>query len=167
MSFSSYSLLELMNKSMIQKIISGGQTGADRAGLDWAIKHGVPHGGWCPLGRRAFDGPLDAKYQLTETPNEGYLKRTRWNVRDSDATIVFTLAEEATGGSLKTLHFAQSLQRPYLHLHAGMTDPAGELIRFLSSQLFEIQTLNIAGSNEGKEPGIYSWVMQVMDAIRI
>ena len=50
------------------KIVSGGQTGADRAALDFAIGHGIPHGGWCPKGRKAEDGPIDPRYELTETP---------------------------------------------------------------------------------------------------
>ncbi|MGI8605082.1 MAG: YpsA SLOG family protein [Verrucomicrobiales bacterium] len=64
------------------RIISGGQTGADRAALDWAIANGVPHGGWCPKGRLAEDGPIPDRYQLTETPTANYLQRNEWNVRD-------------------------------------------------------------------------------------
>jgi Circularly permutated YpsA SLOG family len=85
------------------KIVSGGQTGADRAGLDWAIKNGIQHGGWCPKGRRAEDGPIDAKYQLQETPSSNYPQRTEWNVRDSDGTMIFSIGEYLTGGSLKTI----------------------------------------------------------------
>lgn len=91
---------------MIEKIISGGQTGADRAALDWAIENNVPHGGWCPKGRRAEDGLIDAKYQLKETPSSHYPQRTEWNVRDSYGTVIFSLAERLSGGSLKTLEFA-------------------------------------------------------------
>ena len=83
----------------ITKIISGGQTGADRAGLDVALAHDFPHGGWCPKGRKAEDGPIDAQYELTETPSANYLQRTEWNVRDTDGTIVFTIAKEITAGS--------------------------------------------------------------------
>jgi hypothetical protein len=75
----------------IPKIVSGGQTGADRAALDWALAHGVPCGGWCPKGRKAEDGPIDLKYSLKETPSESYIQRTEWNVRDSDATILFSI----------------------------------------------------------------------------
>ena len=74
------------------KIISGGQTGADRAALEFAIKQGIPHGGWCPKGRRSEDGQIDAKYQLQETPSSNYLQRTEWNVRDSDGTVIFSIA---------------------------------------------------------------------------
>jgi predicted Rossmann-fold nucleotide-binding protein len=81
------------------KIISGGQTGADRAALDFAIKHGMPHGGWCPQGRIAEDGPIDAKYQLHETPSADYVQRTEWNVRDSDGTVIFSVGKELSGCS--------------------------------------------------------------------
>lgn len=74
-------------------IISGGQTGADRAALDFAMLHAIPHGGWCQKGRKALNGALDAKYRLKETPSDDYLQRTEWNVRDSDGTAVFTLAD--------------------------------------------------------------------------
>jgi len=88
--------------ALIIKIVSGGQTGADRAALDFAIEHGIPHGGWCPKGRQAEDGPIDGRYQLKETPTSDYAQRTEWNVRDSDATVLFSLAPELTGGSKKT-----------------------------------------------------------------
>jgi hypothetical protein len=74
------------------KIVSGGQTGADRAALDWALAHNVPCGGWCPKGRKSEDGPIDPKYLLKETPLAAYLQRTEWNVRDSDATVLFSIA---------------------------------------------------------------------------
>lgn len=94
------------------KIVSGGQTGADRAGLDWAIKHGIPYGGWCCKGRRSEDGSIPSQYQLQETPSTNYLQRTEWNVRDSDGTVIFSLAERLSGGSLKTLEFAIKHRKP-------------------------------------------------------
>src|SRR5215207_7601461 len=93
-------------------VVSGGQTGADRAALDSAMARGIAHGGWCPKGRRAEDGPLDAKYQLQETPKRNYLQRNEWNVRDSGATVVFTLADTVTGGSLQTVKFAKKQGKP-------------------------------------------------------
>ena len=81
------------------KIVSGGQTGADRAGLDWAIRARIPHGGWCPKGRRAEDGLIPAQYQLIETPNRDYSQRTAWNVRDSDGTVIFSFGPSLSGGS--------------------------------------------------------------------
>ena len=74
-----------------QEIVSGGQTGADRAALDWAIANGVPHGGWCPQGRRAEDGPMHDRYSLKETPSSSHTQRTEWNVRDSDGPVVFSV----------------------------------------------------------------------------
>lgn len=142
-------------------IISGGQTGADRAALDFAINHSIPHGGWCPKGRKALDGPLEAKYQLQETPSGEYLQRTEWNVRDSDATVVFTLAEKVTGGSKKTLDFAKKHKKPCLHLHPGLQDPVGELLAFIVAH--SVKKLNVAGSRESKEPGLYDWVRKVLE----
>ena len=77
---------------MITKIISGGQTGADRAALDFAIKMKIPHGGWIPKGRLAEDGPLPEKYQLLEMSTTSYPKRTEQNVIDSDATLILSTA---------------------------------------------------------------------------
>lgn len=94
---------------VIEKIVSGGQTGADRAGLDFAIEQAIPHGGWCPMGRLAEDGPIDSKYALTETPSASYPQRTEWNVRDSDATVIFTITAQLTGGSLKTWNVAKRM----------------------------------------------------------
>ena len=83
-------------------IYSGGQTGADIAGLNFAIERGIPHGGWCPRGRKAEDGVIPPRFRLRETPSAGYSQRTEWNVRDSDATVIFTIADRLNGGSLKT-----------------------------------------------------------------
>jgi hypothetical protein len=88
-------------------IVSGGQTGADRAALAWALKHNLPCGGWCPKGRKAEDGPIDSKYPLKETPSASYLQRTEWNVRDSDATVSFSIQPTLSGGSKRTMEFAR------------------------------------------------------------
>lgn len=149
---------------MITKLISGGQTGADIAALDIALRYGFPHGGWCPKGRKSLDGPLPLRYVLTETPSAEYLQRTKWNVRDSDGTVVFTFAAVATGGSLKTLQFARTHGKPCVHISrsgGSYVDPALLLQRFADEN--KIETLNVAGSRESKEPGIYRWVMKVLD----
>jgi hypothetical protein len=104
------------------KIVSGGQTGADRAALDFAIKQGIPHGGWCPKERIAEDGPVDAKYQLKETPSSNYEQRTEWNVQDSDGTVIFSIGKELSGGSLLTLNFAQMEEKPWIYLSATAED---------------------------------------------
>ena len=146
----------------IAKIISGGQTGADRAGHDVALLHDFPHGGWWPKGRKAEDGPIDAKYEVTETPSANYLQRTEWNVRDTDGTIVFTMAEEITGGSMRTIDCAKKHQKPCLHVSkAGSNEPESEVTDFIKQH--GVKLLNIAGSRESKEPGINLWVQQVLN----
>jgi hypothetical protein len=146
-------------------IISGGQTGADRAALDWAIKYSVPHGGWCPNGREALDGRLDAKYLLKETPTAESLERTEWNVRDSDATVIFTLAPKAMGGTQKTLVFARKQKKPSLHLHKGMLAVSEKLVTFLGKH--HVRRLNVAGSSEAEEPGIYAWVSDSLEKVKM
>ena len=83
---------------MLKKIISGGQTGADRAALDVAIKLSIPHGGWIPKGRLTEEGRLPQRYQLQEMPTESYPLRTEQNVIDSDGTLIVAHGK-LTGGS--------------------------------------------------------------------
>src|SRR4051794_26180413 len=92
-------------------IISGGQTGADRAALDFAIAHGLSHRGWCPRQRRAEDGIIPAQYVLQETPSGHYSQRTEWNVRDSDATVVFSIKPRLTGGTRLTFELARRFDK--------------------------------------------------------
>src|SRR5437867_10686295 len=101
---------------MIERIISGGQTGADRAALDFAIARGIPHGGWCPQGRLAEDGIIPGCYKLTETPSPDPVQRTEWNVRDSDGSVIFSIGPRLAGGSKKTADFARRHKKPCLHL---------------------------------------------------
>ena len=96
---------------VIQRIVSGGQTGVDRAALDVARELGVPSGGWCPKGRTAEDGVLAACYKMKETPTADYPLRTEWNVRDSDATLVLTRGEP-TEGTAFTIELARRLRKP-------------------------------------------------------
>ncbi len=145
------------------KIISGGQTGADRAGLDWAIKHGIPHGGWCPKGRKAEDGPIDAKCQLKETPNSNDLQCTEWNVRDSDGTVIFSVGKRLSGNSAETLEFAIKHRKPYLHLSAVFKDNAAQkLEKWIEEN--NIRVLNVAGPRASKEPKVAKFVIAALDA---
>jgi Circularly permutated YpsA SLOG family len=148
-------------------ILSGGQTGADRAALDFALEFGLAHGGWCPRGRAAEDGPIDERYQLTETPSRRYDQRTRWNVRDSDATVVFSIEREVGGGTALTLALAQRLGKPCLHLSseaasATGVDPADELLAFLAE--YHVARLNVAGPRASQEPLIAEFVRKVLVA---
>ena len=145
----------------ILKIVSGGQTGADRAALDWAIRNGVPCSGWCPKGRRAEDGVLEATYPLKESSSRSYLQRTEWNVRDSDGTVVFSLGPKLAGGSLRTVHFARKHDKPWLHVSAADPAAAERLRSFLEDNVIGI--LNVAGPRESKEPHVGRFVETMLD----
>lgn len=148
---------------MITKIISGGQTGADRAGLDWAMKRGVSVGGWCPKGRLAEDGPIPISYPLVEAASADYLVRTRLNVRDSDGTLIVTPTSKLSRGALRTRNFAADLRRPWLRVQMW-ADPAlatQAVAHFCKIQ--RIRVLNIAGTRATKAPGIAAFVIQLLD----
>jgi hypothetical protein len=144
------------------KIISGGQTGADRAALEFAIKNGIPHGGWCPKGRRSEDGQIDAKYQLQESPSSNYLQRTEWNVRDSDGTVIFSISEHLSGGSLKTVEFANKHRKPHLHLSTASKDNAAQELQKWMHQN-NVRVLNVAGPRASKEPKVAEFVITTLN----
>jgi hypothetical protein len=147
---------------LIEKVVSGGQTGADRMGLDWAIWHEIPHGGWCPKFRKAEDGKIPPQYQLTETPKSDYLQRNEWNVRDSDGALIFTLSDKLSRGSAKTAFFAEKHGKPFLHVHPGLSyQLAADVLRFVREN--HIKVLNIAGTRESKEPYIGKFVKKVLE----
>ena len=114
-------------------------------------------------GGRREDGPIEAKYPLKESPSASYLQRTEWNVRDSDATVLFSLASELTGGSRKTVEFAKKHHKPLIHLTAGDQDVAQRLKDWLAQNAIEV--LNVAGPRASKEPGIASFVILTLDAV--
>jgi hypothetical protein len=144
-------------------IISGGQTGADRAALDFAIEYGLPHGGWCPRGRLAEDGPIPASYELQETPSRKYAQRTEWNVRDSDATLAISMSAAPQGGTRLTIELAQRLGKPLLHVCQETAAESGARIHaFL--QEHKVQILNVAGPRESQEPEITALVKSVLIA---
>jgi hypothetical protein len=157
-------------------IISGGQTGADRAALDFAIDYGLLHGGWCPRGRRAEDGPIGPEYELQQTPSHRYAQRTAWNIRDSDATVVFSIGRETIGGSRLTLELANQMGKPALHLSRDAADDvvgensshaaiarASDLLRsFLAHH--NVRRLNVAGPRASQEPEVGQFVRDVLRA---
>ena len=147
----------------LERVVSGGQTGADRAALDWAIRNGISHGGWCPRGRRAEDGPIARHYALRETPSRDYQQRTRWNVRDSDGTLIFSRAVRLSGGSAYTARCAERLGKPWRHIHPG-ADTLESVTSFLDQH--RIRTLNIAGPRVSTDPGIYEYVRTVLGRLR-
>ena len=148
-----------------ERIISGGQTGADRAALDFAIEYGYPHGGWTPRGREAEDGCIALKYQLTELPEGGYRQRTRRNVEDSDGTLIVNM-DELDGGTLATKNFAEKAGKPYYiaQFDDGATDEiAADILAWLRAH--DIKTLNVAGPRESKRPGIYQLTTALLEAV--
>ena len=147
-----------------EKIISGGQTGADQAGLDAAMELGIPHGGWCPLGRRSEDGPIPLKYSLKETMSDYYRDRTTRNVQDSDGTIVFISGSiDAEPGSALTLGLCKMDERPNLLINLALDsiENASNLVRVFVRD-YKIKILNIAGSRASISPGIGAKVVQVL-----
>lgn len=133
------------------KVVSGGQTGVDRAALDVALELGIECGGWCPAGRWAEDGAIDARYPLRETPSADPDERTEWNVRDSDGTLL--LIAGASPGTELTREVARRLDRPLFAWPADAVEDVGLFRRWL--QVHGIQTLDVAGPRESEAPGIY------------
>jgi hypothetical protein len=155
----------LANASWLpRQIVSGGQTGADRAALDFACFNKIPHGGWCPQGRMAVDGPLSFKYQLRETDSSGYRQRTKRNIQDSDATVIFNTGA-FDGGTLQTQVLAEKMHKPHLLLQLDEQNldlTVVDLVHWLDQGKFSV--LNVAGPREEKRPGIYRQVRRVLDA---
>lgn len=151
-----------MSDFLTLKIISGGQTGVDRAALDAALESGVSVGGWCPEGRKAEDGPIAERYPLQELPDGGYKERTLKNVQDSDATIIIYF-ESISGGTEETLSYCLNEKKPYLLIDgSGITeDSASKRIKqFIDEN--QISLLNVAGPRASKEQRAYEYTKQVI-----
>jgi len=146
----------------IQCIISGGQTGADRAALDVALELGIECGGWCPRGRKAEDGTIPAQYPLRQTLSPGYAQRTEKNITVSDGTLICNRGE-LTGGTLLTRDLARSWGKPCLVLDLDATsapdaaDRAGDWVAEHG-----IATLNVAGPRASSDPEIHELTCQVL-----
>jgi len=149
----------------IQKIISGAQTGADRAALDFALEYGIECGGWVPPGRQAEDGPVAKQYHVWEMESGGYPERTEKNVEDSDGTLIFSHGE-LTGGSLLTREYAEKHGKPCLHIDFNRLiafDAAIDVNDWLSE--YRIAVLNVAGPRESKNPRIYQAVFKMLETV--
>ena len=146
----------------IQKIVSGGQTGVDRAALDAAMVLGLPVGGWCPKGRRAEDGVIDLRYPLIETPDEQYAQRTAWNVRDSDGTLVL-LFDKSSPGTNVTIEEANALGKALLLVDLTTNPEEMEVLGWLEAN--GILVLNVAGPRESEAPGIYEATRAFLDDV--
>ena len=150
---------------MIVKIVSGGQTGVDRAALDAAIRLGIPHGGWVPKGRLAEDGPLPDAYAVRETRSADYAVRTERNVRDSDGTLLVSRGR-LSGGSEHTRAMALKHRKPFLHVDLNRM-PAFKAAVAIDRWIGEnsIRTLNVAGPRASKDPSIYQAALGLMEAV--
>ncbi len=132
-------------------IVSGGQTGVDRAALDVAMAIGIGHGGWCPAGRLSEDGTVPSRYDLQESDSREYPVRTEQNVVDSDATLILCEGR-LKGGTLLTRRICVRLGKPFLVVRIDRDD-ASDVRQWLAME--QPATLNVAGPRESTSPGIF------------
>lgn len=148
------------------KVISGGQTGVDRAALDAAIATGLNYGGSVPKGRMAEDGPIDQSYRmLREMPHGTYKNRTEKNIEDADATLIFTKGKP-TNGTAYTITYARKSHKPILVI--DLVDKSFEsVVRKVEGwlELIHPRILNVAGPRESKSPGIYTHVLEILSVV--
>jgi hypothetical protein len=149
-------------KKIFSKIISGGQTGVDRAALDVALELGLAAGGWCPRGRRAEDGPLEARYPLKETDSRNYAVRTEKNILDSDGTLILTRGSPK-GGTALTIKLARVHRKAFMVIDLSMGKNFPSVRDW--SQAHQIKILNVAGPRESEAPGIYDEAVCILKKI--
>jgi len=145
-----------MKRTKIKTIISGGQTGADRAALDFALENGIETSGFVPHGRRAEDGRISADYpNLTETATRNYAERTELNVQNSDVTLIVSHGKLA-GGSRLTKKFAAKHEKPFLHidfLEFTIEEAVEKTRKWLAG--VNCKRLNVAGPRASTDAEIY------------
>ena len=155
-----------MNLKKIKTIISGGQTGADRAALDFALENKIESGGFIPKGRRAEDGKISEIYpNLVETKTKNYAERTELNVQNSDATLIVSHGK-LTRGSLLTKRFAVKNRKPFLHIdftELTIDESVRETRKWLASQ--NCRRLNIAGARASTDAQIYDKTREFLAAL--
>ena len=162
---------------MLKKIISGGQTGVDRAALDSARLHtAFSWGGWCPKGRQAEDGQIRDEYfdadrldsGMKEATSSRYAQRTRFNVRDSDATLIVVGSKLVTPGTKMTMTFLRSAGKPYRRCDPYKTWTVPRIVQWICQPQQNgktIEILNVAGTRATKAPGIYERTLQYLTDI--
>lgn len=151
----------------IARIISGGQTGVDRAALDVALLLSIPCGGWCPRGRLAEDGAIEPRYPLYEAPTGEYALRTEWNVRDADGTLVLAHGETDAGTAL-TVGFARQYRKPFLVIDLTRLQDPRPAVQWAREH--GVRILNVAGPRASQAPGIYDdatgFLMRVLELLK-
>ena len=147
------------------KIISGGQTGADRAALDYAIEFNIPYGGWVPKGRKTEDGRLPEKYRLQEMQTSDYSKRTEKNILAADGTLIVSHGR-LTGGSALTQFLAEKHNKSFIHVDMNRMsiDEASEAVRIWLKKN-QIETLNVESPRASKDSAIYEATRRLLDAV--
>lgn len=157
-------MLTKSNHTTPQLILSGGQTGVERAALDWALAADIAHGGWCPRGRTSQDGPLPERYKLKETEAIGYSQRTRMNVRDADATLIIHHGL-LVGGTRRTLRFADEMKKPVqlVDLSKDWQSQTIHVLAWWSER--GLHSLNVAGPSEERVQGIYALTMNLLQQL--
>jgi hypothetical protein len=146
----------------LEKVVSGGQTGVDRAALDAALAAGVEVGGWCPAGRWAEDGPVPARYPLRETPSRDPAERTEWNVRDSDGTLILTTGP-LHGGTELTIRAAQQHEKPLLVVELARGEGPDYVAEWITGR--GIRVLNVAGPRESEVRGIHERALALLRGV--
>ena len=150
---------------MLRKIISGGQTGADQAALDSAIKFNIEHGGWVPKGRKTEYGPLLPKYKMDEMKTADYPARTKQNIIDSDATLIIS-GGNLTSGTLLTKNLVKKIDKPYCHIDfLAMDDFEAAMVVHSFIVDNEVEVLNVAGPRLSSDPAIYDGVRTIIEAM--
>jgi hypothetical protein len=148
------------------KIISGGQTGVDRAALDFAMENSVPAGGYCTKDRRAENGTIPEIYPLTELESREYRRRTEANVLESDGTLIFVWKISSGQGSQSTIMFCEKHQKPY---RVCNIDELSDINNYCDLHQWlvrnEIKILNIAGNRESEDPGIYKKTIEALNLL--
>ena len=150
----------------IRKIISGGQTGADRAAFDFALEKGIEISGFVPKNRMAEDGEISQKFpNLLETRAKNPAKRTELNVKYSDATIILSHGN-LTGGSKKTLQLAEKWNKPFLHIDFDKTSLEEAVLKVRNwLESINCQELNIAGARASKDSKIYGKTKEFLEKL--
>jgi hypothetical protein len=144
------------------KIISGGQTGADRAALDFALENSIPCGGFCPKGRKAEDGTIPAKYPLSETESDQYDERTQLNIENTDGTLIIYQDKFDLGTEL-TLGLCNKIGKPVILVKSDDE----ETIQIIQTwiKINKIKVLNVAGPRISNDPGVFDLTIKILRKI--